>query len=329
MFCDLVGSSEVASELQIQDYGRGYIASFYWAIDKAHTFLKRRLGMDKWPRSRLKYQGDELLVTKNLKGQVDLIPNEVSLALSFFYTLKLYWLISPYNRKRIESKRVPREISCGIHIGDTYTMNQRIVGFDINLAKRVETVSREGYSSNIFVTRLVSTCFNRWKEGEIKSVRQGNKELSELKLLTCAGFGKSIPKELKGIFNKVYISELKPALETGKNRDETNNHAESLMTLLSSFSENLDNWPTAYNNIRLFKNIFDENNTTWGDNILTTRQTNPLLRKFLHLSQSTANMWLLFNIFYLASVFSTDPGIRRELYNIFYDQYKREQKVNT
>ncbi len=103
IFCDLIGSSEVANELTPERYANDYIKSLYFTGESALDFIKKEINSE-WDLNntdKIKYDpsGDEILILKRIENIKDCIEDIVT-ALSFAYTLKLYWLLSPYTVKK-------------------------------------------------------------------------------------------------------------------------------------------------------------------------------------------------------------------------------------
>jgi len=97
-------------------------------------------------------EGDELHVFLHSERPHDDVYQLVCLAVA----LKCAWLGTPLNAERVTSGRPSFELAVGIHSGPVWAMRRaggfELSGFSINLAKRVESVSREGKRFRIFVS---------------------------------------------------------------------------------------------------------------------------------------------------------------------------------
>ncbi len=206
--------------------------------------------------------------------------------------------------KKIRDKKPSREIACGVHIGEVvrvkhiinYEDSPKYASYDINVAKRVEGVSRKGISSNIYVTNFIGERFNKWRKIELQG-----KEIKELRLLTCTGFKSAAPEPLKGIAEKVWVSELLPIF------DEIN-----LWKILEAIKEKKDCFK-AYEMlskcINIFFNQFNQvshNRWRFGDSPLRDEsEIDKYLENLIYLSKCSANLWFNFNALYIASALVT------------------------
>lgn len=301
IFCDLVGSSEVANELTPEKYANDYIKSFYFVGEAALNFI----GMEneKWKldnTNEIEYEpsGDEVLIFKSI-NDIKNCTRDVVTALSFAYTLKLYWLLSPYTVGKILDKKPPREIACGVHIGKIVRVKSsdnspKYASYDINIAKRVEGVSRKGTSSNVYVTNFIGEKFNKWRKNELRI----SKKIEDLRLLTCTGFESVMPEPLKGIAEKVWVSELLPNFKPPKKK------LSKILDTMKDKAAGSKAYRTLSNCIKIF---FDQkySNNRWfsGESSLKTdiSTINRYLENLIYLSKCSANLWFNFNAFYIAS----------------------------
>lgn len=117
--------------------------------------------------------------------------------------LKLAWLTSETNIKRITSQRKPHGIGIGIHIGPCvysarWYERSRIEGYAINFAKRVESYSRNGKYSKIMASRRIHEA--------ISLMLRGHSLLSQ-RIFWYQHYPKA--DELKGLPDQLRIYELK------------------------------------------------------------------------------------------------------------------------
>lgn len=177
LFADLVGSTDVASEVPPSFYAETYVASFHWAARKAEKFVKSKaFRRDTFTRTigPIQVAGDEVLSFTS----IDLAPPDdatriesedtVASAVSFAYVTKLYWLASPYNLRRMLDRQFPRDVAVGIHLGpaalvpDPEQPSTQIASLHLNVAKRIEKLSRSGHESRIFASYDVAEMFGAW-----------------------------------------------------------------------------------------------------------------------------------------------------------------------
>ncbi len=60
--------------------------------------------------------------------------------------------MTKYNQERIEQGLLPADLAIGIHFGQVYVKNMKAEGYTINLAKRIESASREGKFTHILLS---------------------------------------------------------------------------------------------------------------------------------------------------------------------------------
>lgn len=83
--------------------------------------------------------------------------NLVFSALRAAIQIKSRWLVEPYNQERVRGQREPLGLAVGLHSGRVYLRErawggQRIEGFAVNLAKRIEGFARHGRYSKIMLS---------------------------------------------------------------------------------------------------------------------------------------------------------------------------------
>ena len=228
LFADLVGSTDVASEVPPSFYAETYVASFHWAARKAEAFIKATA----FPRDTftktidtIRIAGDEVLSFT----PIDLAPaNEatrigaedtVASAVSFAYVTKLYWLASPYNLRRMLDRQFPRDVAVGIHIGPAALVpapptpatapngaarwERQIASLHLNVAKRIEGLSRTGQESRIFASYDVAEMFKAWAK------RHKDRTPKERAPLTYTTFeDRSFVQPVKGLPKPIRVHEL-------------------------------------------------------------------------------------------------------------------------
>jgi class 3 adenylate cyclase len=179
MFVDLVNSSEFASVLRLSEYA-AFVHSFRdFCVQQCQhyfdTFLKGqyRRGRD----YEFAAIGDELVVFLHSGRQHNDVYQLVCLAIA----LKCCWLVSDSNRHRLEAGVASAELAVGIHCGQVWARRTAEgflkTGFAINLAKRVESASREGERFRIYLSDPAFKQVNR----RMRNLLFGSRRLLPLK----------------------------------------------------------------------------------------------------------------------------------------------------
>lgn len=217
LFGDLVGSTEVASEASAVLFSKLYIASFRLAIDCAEHYIKNP-DMKKPVFKTVKFSktiegiittGDEVLSFTKMSGLPEKEKNDlIASAVAFALVLKVFWMASPYNLIRLNEKKFPRDIAIGIHSGPAERIyngdDNDIAGLHINVAKRLETLARNGEASRIFVSDDVAFIFEKWLQG------WQHLEIEKMPPLLFTSFKRvKASLDLKGIPVKVFPFELR------------------------------------------------------------------------------------------------------------------------
>ncbi len=163
LFADLVSSSEFSSILSLEAYA-DYVATFESICTRQCNHFFEKFHQGDYRRGtdyQLELLGDELVVFLHTHQQSDDVYQLICLAIA----LKCAWLASPVNVERINQGAPAVEMAIGIHAGLIWaTPNQEsyvLRGFAINVAKRVETASREGEHFRIFVSGAAFKRVNR------------------------------------------------------------------------------------------------------------------------------------------------------------------------
>lgn len=154
LFVDLVNSSVFASVLGLREYAE-YLQTFHeTCLRQCDHFFKTHLrgNYREGEHYTAKISGDELLVMMHTeKGY-----NDVYQLTCLAVMLKAAWLGAPVNLDRIRQRKPAAEISAGIHHGPVWTEWKEssfdYCGYGINLAKRIEGLSREGQHYHIFLS---------------------------------------------------------------------------------------------------------------------------------------------------------------------------------
>jgi len=157
LFGDIVNCVEVSNNASLENYD-DFISQFQ---EVAVNTFQQHLIFDKRQR---RYQlhknffyslkGDELFLILLTTPAADL-KTLVSMALH----LKIKWLLSLFNRTRVDIGQIPKDVGIGINFGKIvmawHPGNKEFPtpeGFQINLAKRIESESRKGSHSKIYLS---------------------------------------------------------------------------------------------------------------------------------------------------------------------------------
>ncbi len=164
LFVDLVSSSDFASVLGLKEYAR-YIDSFEQLCRTQCEHFFRVARQFEWKSDHVPYEvqflGDELIVYMH----TDKRHRDVYQLLVLAMTLKCGWLGTALNRERVEAGAPSAELAVGIHVGSVWAQRTptgyKRRGFTINVAKRVESASREGQNFRIYVSDPAMKRVNR------------------------------------------------------------------------------------------------------------------------------------------------------------------------
>lgn len=166
MFVDIMGASEVSNHMIPRDYTK-FVNSF----QKLFTDVCKEYIETWYPTKDEQHQiqysarGDEgLLMIYRMETQDDPAV-DIDVAINIALQLKRQWLCSKVNESRIQSGLLPVDLAIGIHVGRTYIDETegknaskgnpgglKLEGYAINLAKRVESHSRQGKFSHILLS---------------------------------------------------------------------------------------------------------------------------------------------------------------------------------
>ncbi len=185
LFVDLVGSSEAASLKNQEDYSK-LVSSFQNNVEdvfKDELCKKQKLNPKKDDGQQIKsinkgikyyeVRGDEgflILVSKyeiNGDGVEDVqkdIRENLLLVLRIALRIKYEWLFAKENLDRFDELKKPFEVAIGINTGKVALKKEKgkwkAEGYAINLAKRIESQSRQGEYSGIYVSEYTFGYYN-------------------------------------------------------------------------------------------------------------------------------------------------------------------------
>ncbi len=154
MFVDLVDSSVFASVTGLKEYS-DFVESFHKVVRVQCEYFFEHYLKGKYERGRdydYSVIGDELVFFMHTSKP----SNDVYLLATLGIALKAAWIASPFNRERIECRSAAAEIAVGINFGTVWAREletgYKRQGYAINLAKRIESHSRDGQHFRIFLS---------------------------------------------------------------------------------------------------------------------------------------------------------------------------------
>jgi class 3 adenylate cyclase len=213
LFADLMNSSELANNWSLPDYDN-FVAVFQEELGEVvEHFIQSKVAYQLNDNSALEtdIRGDEICLKiyratdKKSEEQRKILREDVASALQVAIQMKRKWLLCPSNQERIEAGRPIFDIGIGIHQGPVrlsrhyrfvpqtegtisnkttmpFFLAERITpeGHSINIAKRIETHSRELRFSQILVSHNVfnfvdpdfRVAFRRAEIGPLKGISQ-------------------------------------------------------------------------------------------------------------------------------------------------------------
>jgi class 3 adenylate cyclase len=194
MFADVIGASEVSNHVSVREY-KEFVQEFKNIFNGAcESYLGSWLDdLKEGADFSCSARGDEgilLIYPKANTHQASLL---IDVAINIALELKRSWLLSKRNKDNVVAGIVPIELAVGIHWGQTYLAEGteggaeviRPEGYAINLAKRVESFSRTGQYTHIFVSEAAHGLLNRLPDEKTYL-------FDEPKALSAKGFSREI-----------------------------------------------------------------------------------------------------------------------------------------
>jgi len=187
LFVDVIGASEVSNHLSVSDY-KDFVQEFRKVFESAcnkyfDNWLK---DLEKDEEYHYSARGDEGILLIYPRDETEDPSSLIDIAINIALDLKRSWLLSTHNLSNVTNGIVPIELAVGIHVGHTYLGEDRKPdGYAINLAKRVESFSRTGQYTHIFVSETAHGFLNRLADEKTYL-------FDEPKSLTAKGFSREI-----------------------------------------------------------------------------------------------------------------------------------------
>lgn len=166
LFADVVGCSEVSNHKSLKDYNH-FVNTFHKCFEDVCNYYKENYYKDRGDFFDFEPRGDEGCL-KIFAPESD-IAEDIDIALNIALDLKRIWLLEEENQTRINDGLLPIDIGIGIHSGKAWLNKKkngkyRPEGYVINLAKRIESASREGEFSHILISEASYNQLNLLKD---------------------------------------------------------------------------------------------------------------------------------------------------------------------
>lgn len=174
MFVDIMGASEVSNHMSPEAYATFVNRFQKLFMDVCAKYIKAWYPT-KEEQNEIQYsaRGDEGLLMIYRKETRNDPTVDIDVAVNIALELKRQWLCSPANADRIKDGLLPIDLGIGIHVGRTYIDKEekkvvapgnpgglKLEGYAINLAKRVESHSRQGRFSHILLSEAAHGLLN-------------------------------------------------------------------------------------------------------------------------------------------------------------------------
>ncbi len=199
LFVDVVGCSEISNHETLGKYN-SFINTFQkYFNDICRSYQKKFYKRHERPFFQYEPRGDEGCLKIFASKKNDLLAEDIDIAISIAIDLKRVWLMTKYNQRRIRQSLLPVDLAIGIHFGKVYFKGNKVEGYAINLAKRIESASRDGKFTHILISESA--------HGQLDQ---------HLNYETVYEFDKPSIKKTKGISNAIKAFEIKPYLPTFK-----------------------------------------------------------------------------------------------------------------
>ncbi|MBT3786271.1 hypothetical protein HOF92_14950 [bacterium] len=316
LFCDLIGSSDVAAEVPQSRFAQ--ILTYYFQccdLSRQHLmefFSVRRPGDQeiaerpaRWEEAfsnRSKFIGDEFMLLVPVPDEENL-GFEITSALVFALNLKIYWHLCDYNYARIQDGKFPRDISVGmnadrvspIEFGGS-TRRLEFVGYPIHIAKRIESITRAGNSSLVFLSQHCAMYYKYHRQKRIQEIeKMGLKPY----LMDALGFHPFDSVSLKGIVGATFVTEMRPQFF----------YDDLDMTSVLDRLHDIALGETEEQDL-ILKKMFDDFTDFWAgqESLFSKLQeqiSNDLIRFLKNLARcamSTSNAWFEFEMYYIACI---------------------------
>ena len=151
LFVDVVGCSEISNNKTIGEYN-SFINEFQEYFNAVCGSYEEQFYKRDHRFFQYEPRGDEGCLKIFVSKKNDLLARDIDVAIAIALDLKRGWLMTKYNRSRIKQRLLPVDLAVGIHFGKVYVKEEKAEGYAINLAKRIESTSREGKFTHILLS---------------------------------------------------------------------------------------------------------------------------------------------------------------------------------
>lgn len=165
LFTDIVGCSEISNRMTLEKYNN-LLDRFHSLFEEVCQYYKEleQCGDDE---IRWDCRGDEgclkIFPDPTKSGRTgDPVARSIDKAINLALDLKRMWLFVDQNAERIDQNLLPIELAIGIHVGKAWLNEEEEIkikrckyrpeGYAINLAKRIETASRDGMFTHVLLS---------------------------------------------------------------------------------------------------------------------------------------------------------------------------------
>ncbi len=161
LFAGIVGCSEISNDEPLEKYNK--ILRQFKSLFRELT-NKYKKNFNAFPDTidfKSQVRGNEgylIIFRKDPKEESpDLWAGAIDTAITIALDLKRRWLLSEYNKERISTGKPTSDIAVGIHFGQVWinkisNNEYQPEGYAINLTKRIESHSREGAFTHIYLS---------------------------------------------------------------------------------------------------------------------------------------------------------------------------------
>jgi class 3 adenylate cyclase len=161
LFADIVGCSEISNDEPLEKYNR-ILRQFRLLFEEINNKYKKEFyacsdNIDFQAQVRGN-EGHLIIFRKSPEEENPYLwADDIDTAITIALDLKRRWLLSESNKEKINSGKRTSDIAVGIHFGQAWinkTGNNKYQpeGYAINLTKRIESHSREGAFTHIYLS---------------------------------------------------------------------------------------------------------------------------------------------------------------------------------
>ncbi len=162
LFADIVGCSEISNHKKLKEYNK-FVSDFQILFEEVCEHYKTQRYEDRdFDYFQATARGDEGCLKIFPSTSDESLARDIDTAINIAFDLKRKWLFNEHNITRIlDDGLLPVDLGIGIHAGKVWVNKEgggegnefyRPEGYTINLAKRIESASREGRFTHILLS---------------------------------------------------------------------------------------------------------------------------------------------------------------------------------